>query len=339
MAWLRYFLIAVSMLLLSFLGAPVWAAADTGQSTAQGLKAKEVSEKAQGSPTPEVVVTENPSVLYTSPSWWGIFLFLGKNQDVARFSIRSRTNPIQDVQITSTGLGGATFALERPNSASGCQPSPGSVSGQGGSSCPEGSGNESPCIRLSCLDKMGQRIRIHLPDSLAPNPGNSVTGKILILIPQQKQIEVSLKVERPASPWSTAVQWFLGILIPTLITAGIGYGVNKLATSSGARHDRQKQFAKYKDNNRDDLQEFFEFRYATLYHDYVDDRKFASELSRDLEDHGHLVAIPYDQRKGLLKALQRGRREEIQKRLIGPFPDWKEAIRHPKPQTPQSRGD
>src|SRR5262245_64667723 len=34
MAWFRYFLIAVSMLLLSFLGAPVWAAADTGQSTA-----------------------------------------------------------------------------------------------------------------------------------------------------------------------------------------------------------------------------------------------------------------------------------------------------------------
>src|SRR5262249_43129304 len=151
----------------------------------------------------------------------------------------------------------ATFALERPNSASGCQPSPGSLSGQGGSSCPEGSENESPCIRLSCLGKTGQRIRIHLPDNLAPNPGNSVTGKILILIPQQKQIEVSLKVERPASPWSTAVQWFLGILIPTLITAGIGYGVNKLTTSWGAQRDQEKQFAKYKDNNRDKLEKFF----------------------------------------------------------------------------------
>jgi hypothetical protein len=293
----------------------------TGQSLTPSPKASPET------PATEVIVSENTAVVYFSPSH-------EHPNAVTSFVIRSRAKQLQDVEITSTGLGRVTFALDQPG-GSDLAGQPGTVPADN-KTCPEGSTQQTPCLRLRLLDQAGQKVRVALPGSLVPQPGSSVAGKILIFAPQQKPVEVPLKVERPASdPIWTAAQWFLGITIPAVLTFLLGYAASRLTNWRSLRQEQLNQFNKYIDENYSTLADFFTVHYTTLYTNFKDNN-FADELYRELRKRRILPVVPRKERQALEKAIARCQVKQIQLTLARIFSDWKASIEKPEgDQNPQ----
>src|SRR6266702_57487 len=72
-------------------------------------------------------------------------------------------------------------------------------------------------------------------DSLRTD-GVLMDGRILAMAPGERTIEIPLKIERTAaSPFFTAAAWFLGVFIPTVITAGLGFLVARYNSAESAQ--------------------------------------------------------------------------------------------------------
>jgi hypothetical protein len=246
----------------------------------------------------------------------------GVNQDPIKLSISSR------------GLGPTAFAYKNANGCAGQSEGNGPnqmckvFAGEGGGWTKDFACWQ-PVLELS-LGPREEVIAARVPVGLVQQAGNTVEGMIIVQEPLQKPQEIPLRVERPADPFNTGLQWFAGIALPALVSFGLGYGASKLNTKLSSRTDQQKSFTDFKDDEYGVLDAFFTTFYPAAYMTYPNDEtKRARELVKEMRSKGILRHIPHKERKKLEQALESCKEEQIKKKLLELFKDWKAEIEQP----------
>lgn len=259
---------------------------------------------------PEVLVTQNRSILRYSPGYWSWNPFHHNESLCTTFYVSSRNGEVKDVAITSTGLGLVKFKLDEPAFS--------------GSGCPTSTEGEHLQLLIPTLNA-SRRILMRVPGNELPELGNSIEGKILVVNPKQKPQEIPFKVDNPSSSFRTAWLWFWGILIPAALTFSFGYLAVVANNWFTTRKTDSENFRKYKDENRDKLEKFFTGPYAVTLGLQKDDA-FAQGVLSDLMSEKVLAALPKHKRRKLEKEISRCSRTQIMKALAELFPEWKAKI-------------
>lgn len=276
-----------------------------------------------------LLVTNNTAVVHFSPSRWDRLPLLGTytaNETV--FLIRPIKENIPNAVITSSGLGNAVFIREDVLNLSAKQRVEGLFSRllnafRNIRTCPEPSWNGAPSLALSNL-KVGEevKIRMRFPCDLVSDPGDTLEGKILIIAAPQKPLEVPVKIQTPAaSSFYTALLWFLGVVIPTLI----GYSIYKLQSKWTEQRAQWAILEKYISSNRSFLDDFFTVHYKQMVES--DARAYAKGVREEFEKRQMVDKIPPGEWRKLQKALDRCNSKAIQRRLAKFFPIWKSEIK------------
>lgn len=239
------------------------------------------------------------------------------------------------VTISALGLGASTFSYKVEGGCPGVHE--------------EGSGPDQLCKvfagggggwtkQFSCwkealelpLDQPERTIGVRVPVGLVQQAGGSVEGKIVIQEPSRKPLEIPLKIERPADPFSTGLEWFGGIAIPALLSFGLGYGASKMNTKLSSRTEQQQGFGNYKDESFSELNAFFKTFYPAQCKLYPNDwRSISAQLIEEMRRTKMLRHVPQKERRALEKALVRGDEADIKKHLVKLFKEWEGAIKSP----------
>jgi len=321
-------LVAVVLLILACMS-PAYARTGGSASSKQAPPDNANKAAAQEAETSNLLVTNNTAVVHFSPSRWDRLPLLGTytaNETV--FLIRPTKENIPSIVITSSGLGNAVFIREDKIDLNAKQRIEGLVSSflnafRNIRTCPEPSWNGVPSLALSNL-KMGEevKIRMRFPCDLVSDPGDTLEGKILIMAAPQKPLEVPLKIQTPvASSFYTALLWFLGVVIPTLI----GYGIYQLQSKWTEQRAQWANLEKYISSNRPFLEDFFTVHYKQMFDGTA--REFAKGVREEFEKRQMVDKIPPGEWRKLQRALDRCNSRAIQRRLAKFFPIWKSEIR------------
>jgi hypothetical protein len=307
---------------------PAYSTIGVNDSPYQTPTTKGNSDIPQASDTGNLVVTDNIAVVHFSPSRWDRLPLLGNNTaNETVFLIRPIKENISNAVVTSSGLGNAVFIREDALKANSWQLTDGIFARvlnavRNIRTCPEPLWNGTTSMTLSNL-KMGEevKIRMRFPCDLVSDPGDTLEGKILVIAGLQKPLEVPLKIQAPAaSSFYTALLWFLGVVIPTLI----GYGIYKLQNNWTEQRAQWATLDKYIYDNRQILDDFFTIHYKQIFADQG--AKFASGLREAFVKRNIVDQIPPRQRRKFEKAIGRCSRRSIQRRLVKFFPVWKRQI-------------
>lgn len=251
------------------------------------------------------------------------------------FSIRLKPSTIDNVKvsITATGLGQAAFAYEDLKSIIANKPAVEDTSEQ---QCKVFRGSSkgwtqkfSPWSQfLEELQlnhhKEGKRIAVRIPADLVPQAGGSIEGKIIVLEPQQKPLEVPLKIQRASQPiLLKGFQWFFSVAIPV----GLGFLATKVNSEIVSRGQYEEKFNTFKRQQKEMLDKFFSGFYVELDKKYQQDNdNFVSLLELELENKDILKYIPPHKSKKLYKVLNQNQREKINQELIKLFPMQKKIM-------------
>ena len=208
------------------------------------------------------------------------------------FSIRLKPGTVQNVKmnITATGLGQTAFAYEdlKSNIANNpavedtpeqqCKVFRGSSKGWTQKFSPWSQFLEE--LQLN-HHKEGKRIAVRIPADLVPQAGGFVEGKIIILEPQQKPLEVPLKIQRASQPiLLKGFQWFLSVAIPV----GLGLLATKLNNDFASKRKKEEKFNTFKIKYKEDLDEFFSY-YKQIDKEHKEDRDaFMDLLVKELKN-------------------------------------------------------
>jgi hypothetical protein len=316
----------VAILLLSLAcTAPAYSA--TKANAAQERKSPGKTEKNDVAATDDassLVVINNIAVVRFSPSAWDrLPLFGGYTSNEAVFVIRPIKEDVSSAVVTSSGLGNAVFIRESALNAdtqgrlARLQAAFLNIRG-----CPEPSWAGASSLPLSDL-KAGEdvKVRIRFPCDLVSDPGDTLEGKILVIVPQQKLLEAPIKIQNPAaSPFYTALLWFLGLMIPTLLS----YQIYKLQNQVSEQRVQWAAFQKYIYDNRTTLADFFDVYYKEISPDK--DPEFAKKLAQEFAIRKIIENIPVRERRKIEDAITRCNRSAIRKALTKAFPSWKKQI-------------
>jgi hypothetical protein len=316
--YFRHHLKLAPLLALFYLALPGHALAFFWQDTAKTTAPTGGAEKpADVTAETNLVVINNTAVVRFSPSWWDRLPLIGNytaNETV--FQIRATTKDVAYVDITSSGLGDAVFVVDGSQTTV--------PANQFARGCPEPSWAGRSNLRVENL-KVGQdvKIRMRLPCNLVSDPGDSLEGKILIMAPQQKMLEVPLKIQSPpASSAYTAFLAFLGVMIPALV----GYWFFKRQGKWSEHRSHWATFRKHILDNSNEINNFFGVYYYELRS--VDDRSFAQKLHNEFVTRGWVATIPPREWQKLEKAFIN--RRAIKKHLSKLYSGWKEHIKGAK---------
>jgi hypothetical protein len=307
---LRVVSAAISFLLL--LGA-----AEVGSFAALSA-AENDSDQAIARPAAEestVVISGNASVLRPPDGWWGYLPFVNDDPTVCTdFFIRTRAGEVRDLELTSTGLGPARFALKPTDN----QLSPGNSASAARNS------NGELSLVVPQLGRTEQPVNLCLQiKRLVPLPGTTAEGKILIIDGNKTQA-LPIKLENPsAPPLYTAMQWFFGIVIPALLSFLAAWGLTELNSSRNQRAREQQRFERFKARRYQTLKDFFTAYYQNL---SEANEEFPTQLRENLLTRNYWVYIPSRKLSALEQAISRRQRSEIGRVLAELFPDWREAI-------------
>jgi hypothetical protein len=263
-------------------------------------------------PLPSVVVSGTEAELHIRPPLnLTLLSFLSGHSEICTsFTVSARKEPVPKVVVTSAGFGAATFADPAAPAA------------------------RQTAWTLQNVTAKGSALRLCLSPDLAPNAGDSDAGKVLVVAPDQKPVEMPIKLERPASdPPSSALLWFIALVIPAILT----YWIARLTGYQTERNKQLGRFRKYKDLSYPALQDFFTAHYATLCEPARKDRsdksqkKFAMDLEEALRAQRIWSRIPDKERKVLVKLLRPDKpsHEKIGRFFAREFPEWKDKIKRP----------
>jgi hypothetical protein len=176
---------------------------------------------------------------------------------------------------------------------------------------------------------------MRFPPDLITNSGDSVEGKILVVSPQKKNLEVPIKVQAPSwSPFFTAMLWAVGVIVPAIVTLLLGYQGSKLFARWQTRDTELAKLRTFITERYPLLGDLFTVHLATVMANA--DPDFPERMRVALTQHQVLDAIPDRERKEISSAIARCQRESIKQKLAELFPDWGEAIAG-RPITPRGR--
>ena len=171
---------------LSFLVALLLSLACTVEAQ-QKAPAVTADEKATETTSDNLVVTNNVAVVRFSPSVWDrLPLVGGHTANEMVFQIRPVKQSVPVAVVTSSGLGNAVFIRESDRATT--TPQAGFFNIR---RCPEPTWTGVSSLSLSDL-KVGEdvKVRIRFPCDLVNDPGDTLEGKIIIMAPPQKPLEV-----------------------------------------------------------------------------------------------------------------------------------------------------
>jgi hypothetical protein len=252
---------------------------------------------------PRVVVSGGESELHIMPPLKLTFLSLlpGQTEACTDFTVSALSDEAKNIVVMSLGFGDGLFAD------------------------PHAPAKRKAIWPLPIVTAAGSRLRLCLPARLVPSAGDSVSGKILILTPDRKPIEVPMKLSRPSSdPPSSALLWFVALLIPALLT----YGVASVTAYRTNRNKQLARFGKYQDLAYSELKMFFGTHWENLQHADPNSPSFEVALEDALREYRIWSRIPDKERESLRKLLRcrSASKEQIARLLATQFPDWKEKI-------------
>lgn len=324
--YLRSYLNVATLLAALYLILPSTVSAFFWQDTEANTTTSTVAAEKSAEATAEnnLVVTNNTAVVRFSPSMWDRLPLIGNytlNETV--FQIRATTKDVANVVITSSGLGNAVFMKDG-------SPETNAPVRQFALSCPEPSWAGTPSLVLPEL-KMGQevKIRMRFPCDLVNDPGDSLEGKILVIAPQQKMLEVPVKVQSSSvSTAYTALLAFVGIMVPALVGALVGYLFLKLQTNWSEQRTHWTTLRKFILDNPVEMQNFFIDYYKVAA--AKDDHEFAKNLHDRFVAKQWVETIPPREWRRLERAFSDCDRKEIDKRLAKLFPGYKRHINSKK---------
>jgi hypothetical protein len=263
-------------------------------------------KKEELEPPPLVVLSGSQSSLHLRPPL-GLSVFSAfsrQNEVCTNFALRSRKGLVPEVSVTSTGLGDATFVdlATKPQV-------------------------RQTMLPLTNLNTDGKSIQVCLPSQSVPSPGDSIEGKLLVLVGDRKPLEVPLKLDRPSSdPISSALQWFGALVVPALVAILIASVTAYLAE----RRKQKVRFEKFRDLAYAELRDFFGTHYATLHRDNMNAARLSAALENALREQRIWARIPDRERHRLIKCLRGSNAEATRGLLSKLFADWKDKIRGPK---------
>lgn len=264
---------------------------------------------------PDILVSENKSVLRYEADYPFWYPWTRKQSICTSFYVSSRMPTVQEVVITSSGLGTATFKEE-------ASPTNG---------CPDSNRDEQSQLVLQTLVGT-KRILMRVAANDLPDLGNAIDGKIIVASANQKPQEIPIKLENPSSQIRTAWLWVWGILIPGAITFGFGYLAAVLNNRFSTRRAEWQEFKKYQDVNYNKLEGFFTGPYAVSQeNNREDDPAFSRAIRAALIKAELLAALPRSGRRKLEKQIRIHNRAKIKLRLAKLFPDWETEINKPIP--------
>lgn len=259
--------------------------------------------------TVEFAITNHRSILFYPTGRWGI-----RRSEVicTEFLIAPLRlgAPVDSLVLTSTGLG--TVHLWR-----------GDLSLE--TDCALGKGTN-PLVISGPHSPTIIRARI---GPLGLNKGfKALNGSVTVFVPGSKRVEIPISIqERTPSRFTTATLWFLGILVPAIIGAFIGY-IGKVVTdrNQAAKLERDSFYTFIAGDGGNHVKRLFENFYPGII-DLLqpgigkpDAVRFCRELRDELRERQILAALPHADRDELLALLDKADAAGVQTKLTALFP-------------------
>ncbi len=245
-----------------------------------------------------VLFNGNSQILYYTPDFW-------EADDPyinTEFTIRSFTSS-KDLLVTSFGLGTVKFEVD-------------SIVDKA---------NE---LKIAKLTSQPLAIKIAIPVSHLRHDGDVADGKIQVSTDTALLAVMPIKIIRPqAGPIKVAWLWFLGIIAPALVAAGLGYVGSVTNAAREAKQKEKQVLEKFKRDNREQLQIFFRtFLAVSKTNHREDDEGFIIEMDTELEGRNVYKAINAVDYKDIQDCVGKRDRDGMLRILANNFPEYKVEI-------------
>jgi hypothetical protein len=259
------------------------------------------------------VIVGLPSVIEYPSSFKGFLFHLPPL--CIRFLLRRIDRTSQDLQITSSGLGGARLMQMKDSTAVG--------------DCTASAVSGTPSLTLSANTAGAEwPLALILPASAFPSAATGATGKIVVLQASKPVAQLPVVLRREANaPQVQGALWFIGILIPAALTAGLSLVVYRLQKSWDAKTTESATFEQFKREKDPDVKAFLTGVYKNAVP--LSDEEYRSTLEEEFAELRIVYAFPPQSRERLLAALAKADRKGVASELVKAFPAYKKFIKDP----------
>ncbi len=168
-------------------------------------------------------------------------------------------------------------------------------------------------VVLKDVGPQEQRVRLRIPDSAFPSKASGAKGKVLFYRDGLSVVEQTVQLSREEySPVLKASFWFIGILIPVLVTSTLGYWVYRLQKSHDANLVERAGWSGFRESSSSRLTELFkeDGLYETIFTTHP--KGWGVRIKKELSDCGLWAAIPCKDRDALEVALREEDRPKLE---------------------------
>lgn len=246
-------------------------------------------------------------------SWERGFYFLdlaglGPKMECSRFALQSELDDKATLVVTTTGIAGARLLRAEGDQEAGC-PAGASVA---------------PISLHGALEPRGRApLWLIAPARAFPLSGE-VKGALVVSRRKNPDVPIPLELRRqPPSPFLQAVQWFVGVLLPTLLTGYIAYFFTIRQKRIERAGEEDQALTEFRTSRRDRLNQFF----AGLYHNLrTTDDNPAARMMTELTQEGIMSALPAKTGGQVTALVRRAEWRKLDNLLAKVFPDQKAEI-------------
>lgn len=236
------------------------------------------------------------------------------------FFVQAIGSPVRRLRLTTSGIGHAwLFDLSKSKIRCDDQsPAAGAAT-----------------LTLDEVHDAASSVRLMLETEAFPS-SIAAKGQLLLLREGLPPIEVAVTLQREDhAPFVKAVLWFVGLLVPALMTGGLGLIVYRTQKRLDLKNAEKELFDRFRRDKGHGLVKFFSasgvFPVAAA---REDDEAYMAGMKQALSDQGILDALPRQVREALVTALMRADRVAVADRLCILFPENKNAILNALPKRP-----
>ncbi len=194
-------------------------------------------------------------------------------------------------------------------------------------------------IELSISDKVGNQlvipdlplegiaVRFCVGADLLRQPASSTSGRLIVFAQGYKPTMANIRVDRPGlAPWGKALQWFFAILLPVALAGGFGIGSTWATSRVTQRRDQKSVFRKFKDDNWNELADFFHAHVHNVLKQCQNKREFARRLGSELQSRGYWTSIPWKERDRMERFMKRQEAGRMRSVLAVLFWEWEKDL-------------
>ncbi len=226
------------------------------------------------------------------------------------FSIRATGAVPPEVQITTKGIGGATLLdLTKPHGT-----------------CSESAIPGSSVVTIAKAATTDHWLRLAVRERAFPELAQGAKGGLVFLAtPDRPPLEVELTLRRQGFPAAfEAPLWFLGIGVPALLTAWVGFIFTRWQKDRETNQQYEGELAAFRKSEADKLRGFFGSHYHNII--LVVEPGQADNMRKELFDRGIIKALPRNTAARVLVAINRADWNSPARRYFK-WVNWPERLR------------